>query len=144
MQKGEIWQLDASIVHAATNFHTDTRVQICLDFQFSEAVPPDESIYLDPNTAKDLAKLTIPVRQNFDNLDMKLDELAKSINNNNRYEALVDLSRLHLKGSFFFLPLRDVYQVIQSNAISLTLVSFEALWHKLCLIQGLLAVKSDQ
>ncbi|WED43514.1 aspartyl/asparaginyl beta-hydroxylase domain-containing protein [Legionella cardiaca] len=41
MQKGEVWRLDASIVHAAANFGTDSRVHICLDFQFPEERVPE-------------------------------------------------------------------------------------------------------
>lgn len=43
MLKGDIWFLDASVIHAAYNFSNDSRVILCLDFQYhnSDNVHPN-------------------------------------------------------------------------------------------------------
>ena len=97
MQKGEVWRLDASIVHAAANFGTDSRVHICLDFQFEDPNAPFESIFLDQKTATAVVPPTVPERSIYDNLDFKLKELATRINKDNLLETLVDLSKLHFQ-----------------------------------------------
>ncbi|NOH70857.1 hypothetical protein F0225_05805 [Vibrio pectenicida] len=52
MRKGDIWQLDASVVHAAYNFGNGNRVILCLDFQYDnvkdlspEIIFKDKSIW---------------------------------------------------------------------------------------------------
>lgn len=97
MQKNEIWHLDASIIHSAANFSTNTRVNICLDFQFTDTVPPIESIFLNPETAKTLNQPTEPVRSDLKNLDALLHDLAQKINHENLLETLVMLSKFHFQ-----------------------------------------------
>lgn len=97
MQKGEIWRLDASIVHAAANFGQDSRVHLCLDFQLPEALNSFSSIYLDEKLADAKVAPTVPKREAYMGLEEKLDNLAKSINTDTLLDTLVELSKLHFQ-----------------------------------------------
>lgn len=97
MKKGEIWQLDASIVHAAANFSTNSRVHLCLDFQFHEEVPPLESIFLNQETTTDLAKPTTPTRAPFEGLDNLVNKLSKSISSETLFDMLAELAGIHFQ-----------------------------------------------
>ena len=98
MQKGEVWKLDASIVHAAANFSVDSRVNLCLDFQFTKNTAP-EAIFLDKSIATGVVAPTLPARKNFSNFDLnlKLNNLAANLNKNNLLNTLVDLSKIHFE-----------------------------------------------
>lgn len=97
MQKGEIWRLDASIVHAAANFGQDSRVHLCLDFQLPEALSSFSSIYLDQKLAEAIVTPTVPKREAYVGLEEKLNHLAMNINKETLLETLVELSKLHFQ-----------------------------------------------
>lgn len=94
MQKGEVWRLDASIVHAAANFGSDSRVHLCLDFQFPEK-QPHESIFLNPGIAEAVVPPTVPTRKILHTLEDTLQQLTGRINKTNILETIVDLTKLH-------------------------------------------------
>lgn len=106
MQKGEIWRLDASIVHAAANFGHDSRVHLCLDFQLPEASSPFASIYLDQKLADTKVAPTFPQRESYAGLEEKLNYLAKNIKKDTVLDTLVELSKIHFQ---FDVSIKDCY-----------------------------------
>ena len=95
MQCGEIWQLDASMVHAAANFGEESRIHICLDFQFAGEKPPVEVVFLDPKTAQQLPAPTQPVRKPLANFPQTLNEMSKTFDETTLHSMIVALSKLH-------------------------------------------------
>lgn len=113
MQKGEIWQLDASIVHAAANFSEETRVHICLDFQFSNEFPPIESIFLNPESVNGLPKPTVAKRMKSDNIESKIKQVTKQLSMEKLHLALIELSKIHFK---YEVPIADCYDWLMHAA----------------------------
>ncbi|UTR06801.1 aspartyl/asparaginyl beta-hydroxylase domain-containing protein [Alkalihalobacillus sp. LMS6] len=42
MRKGEVWHLDAALIHAAANFSNNSRIFLCLDFSFDGPFHPKD------------------------------------------------------------------------------------------------------
>lgn len=97
MQKGEIWRLDAALIHAAANLSTNSRVHICLDFKFIGNCPPIESIFLNPETTDHCAIPTVPFRKKLLDLNEKLNQLASDISNVDLVNTLYELTKLHFQ-----------------------------------------------
>jgi hypothetical protein len=64
MHKGEIWFLDASRLHSATNFSDERRLNLCLDFELHEA--PIESVFKRAVMTDGLPRLDIVERAPLD------------------------------------------------------------------------------
>ncbi len=96
MQKGEIWILNAAIVHAAANFSKESRVFLCLDFQLPENETV-ESIFLNKNTYctthQPLLALRKPISNN--EIDERLNKFVDIMSEANLKEIILELSTIH-------------------------------------------------
>ena len=96
MRKGEIWILDASIVHAAANFSNESRIFLCLDFQFDEKTHPS-SIFLDQRAYNEKIKPAMAKREPVRDINKHLGRFYATINEKNFKEITVDLAKLHFQ-----------------------------------------------
>lgn len=96
MQKGEVWILNAAIIHAAANFSTASRIFLCLDFQFPKTLDPSE-IFLDKSIYNLNIKPLIPARKPLDSNYLKetIERLAAEINRDNFKDVIIELSKIH-------------------------------------------------
>lgn len=106
MQKNEIWKLDASLVHSAANFSNNTRIHVCLDFQFPTADFAIEDIFLNKDTMLDLATPTRPKRDKLTNISEVLDKYVKDFEPENVHQTLVDLAKYHF---YYDVGIADCY-----------------------------------
>ncbi|CAK1727718.1 Proline hydroxylase [Vibrio crassostreae] len=113
MRKGEIWMLDASVVHAAYNFGQDNRVILCLDFQFEgvDKLYP-EMIFTDLSTGDNLQHPMVFKRQALTKKDRQdfVNELARSIHNlEDIKNAVFKLSFAHIHHD---IPIQEIYDIL--------------------------------
>lgn len=96
MQKGEVWVLNAAITHAAVNFSTESRIFLCLDFQFPKPVEPSE-IFFDKSIYNPDIKPFTPNRKTLNSayLNTKIEEFSALISMTNFKDILVELSKIH-------------------------------------------------
>lgn len=97
MKKGEIWQLDAAIIHAAVNFGLDSRIHLCFDFHFPNAMPSIESIFLNPETVNGLAEPMEVKRIPKNHVEVKIKEVASQLTRARLHDALIELSKIHFQ-----------------------------------------------
>jgi hypothetical protein len=94
MPQGEIWLLDTNIVHAAVNFSNNSRIFLCLDFQFPGVVPIDKLFKNKSVTNKNLTP-QIPERKINLNIDDILKEQMPVLSIHNIKQPFFYLSKLH-------------------------------------------------
>lgn len=96
MRKGEIWFLDAAIVHAAANFSNKSRVHLCLDYIFPEKFSPAD-IFVNPNLyTPELAPLIISREKPPSNFEESLIlTFTKTISKHNMKDIVSLLSKMH-------------------------------------------------
>ncbi|OGT66179.1 MAG: hypothetical protein A3J38_06800 [Gammaproteobacteria bacterium RIFCSPHIGHO2_12_FULL_45_9] len=99
MRKGEVWVLDASIVHAAANFSTKSRKCLCLDFQYDEPTHA-AAIFKNAQDYNPLLEPSImhrtPLNESLDYFDEYLDEMANALRIHGNLSAVLrDLTCLH-------------------------------------------------
>jgi len=114
MQKGEVWILNAAIVHAAANFSTKSRVFLCLDFQLPNSEGP-ESIFLNKNMYSTNYTPNSKQRESLQNanIDANLDKYSATINKSNLKEILIELSKIHF---YYDANVADCYKWLISIA----------------------------
>lgn len=99
MLKGDIWMLDASVVHAAYNFSQDSRVILCLDFQYDRKNVDPSLIFKDKSIHNGNLSPMIFSRVSLRKED--LDDFVYSISHSiNSFEdiksALLKISNAHI------------------------------------------------
>lgn len=96
MQKGEVWFLDAGIVHAAANFSNKNRMFLCLDFAFDGEFHPKEIFKNESLYNKNISPNIIE-REKVDNHfeEELINSLSKVIHRNNFKEIVFILSKVH-------------------------------------------------
>ncbi|MGR5334400.1 aspartyl/asparaginyl beta-hydroxylase domain-containing protein [Vibrio gigantis] len=113
MLKGDIWMLDASVVHAAYNFGDGNRVILCLDFQYDgvDNVEPslifkDKSIH--DETIEAMVFKRAPLREQ-DVSDFIFD-ISKSIYNlEDLKSAILKVSSAHVHHD---IPIKETYDIL--------------------------------
>ena len=94
MRLGEIWHLDATRLHSATNSSDDRRLNLCLDFDIGNA--PIESVFKKPAVPKNLPKPQMLTRPSLDDSFMAgLMGLSKVIDERNYRDIVGLLSKVH-------------------------------------------------
>jgi hypothetical protein len=95
MRKGEVWFLDASIVHAACNFSNESRMCICLDFQFPGSFQPSD-IFANKRIYDDRIAPHTLHREGVDQeFTQALMGLSRLINRSNFKDMVMVLSKMH-------------------------------------------------
>lgn len=96
MRKGEVWFLDAAIIHAAVNFSNRNRTALCLDYIF-----PDEFSHADIFVNKDkytpgIQPLLVPRQEVTEGFEKSLiSSLSQILTRYNFKEIVFVLSKIH-------------------------------------------------
>jgi L-proline 3-hydroxylase-like protein/aspartyl/asparaginyl beta-hydroxylase len=93
MRPGEIWFLDASRLHSATNFSDQRRLNLCLDFELYDA--PIESVFKTSVRTDDLPAPELVKREPLDDVFLAgIHALAAMLNLRNYRDAVGLLSKV--------------------------------------------------
>ena len=113
MLKGDIWMLDASVIHAAYNFSEDSRVILCLDFQYHNFCDIDENIIFKKHSIRNKniepmifnrAKLREQDIEDF------ISYISKSINTvSDVKKAVIKISSAHVHHE---IPIGKIYDIL--------------------------------
>ncbi len=95
MQPGEVWWLDAAIVHAAANFSPKSRAHLCLDFQFPTAEFDASDIFADRGGIDFDVTPTLKSREVFDAGEEALAAFAPALTPHTFRDMAFLLSKLH-------------------------------------------------
>lgn len=110
MQQGEVWILNAALVHAAANFSCQSRIFLCLDFQFDKPTSP-KTIFKNISVYNPNLKPMLVDRKETMDLELYFAALAKVINKDNFRDIVIDLSRLHF---FYEFDIKETYNKLIS------------------------------
>lgn len=96
MRKGEIWFLDAAIIHAAVNFSNNSRIFLCLDYVFPGEYSPEDIFVNKSNYNPDLSPFIVG-RQDVANGFEKdlIRSLSKVISQHTFKDIVFLLSKIH-------------------------------------------------
>lgn len=113
MCKGDIWMLDASVVHAAYNFGSDSRVILCLDFQYDNIKNVEvDQVFKDRSICNSNTKPMLFNRASLRKEDINdfIINIADSINNfGDIKKALLKISSAHV---YHNIPIKDIYDIL--------------------------------
>lgn len=106
MRQGEIWLLDANIVHASINFSNNSRVFLRLDFEFPHPASIDSLFKKKSITDKKIIP-RIPERKINLQINDILEEQMPVLSINNIKQPFFYLSKLHY---FYNVSIQDCYE----------------------------------
>lgn len=115
MQKGDIWVLDASLNHAAYNFTNDSRIILCLDFQYQERHQSDFNIIFSQENRINIMNNVEPMIFNRAPLtESDLDELVMDIGESittldDIKPAILKISSIHVHHD---IPITKIYDTL--------------------------------
>lgn len=95
MKQGEAWILNAAKVHSAANFSHDSRIILCLDFQFNEPIANPYMVFKNDQHLNSDVMPTIIKRKPFNGLTTYFHALERAISERNFREIAFELSKLH-------------------------------------------------
>ncbi|MEC0666588.1 aspartyl/asparaginyl beta-hydroxylase domain-containing protein [Priestia flexa] len=96
MRKGEVWFLDAGIVHAAANFSNKNRLFLCLDYSFDGEYQPSDIYKNKEMYTRDIEPCIIEREEINDEFEEELiSSLSKVISRHNFKEMVFLLSKVH-------------------------------------------------
>jgi hypothetical protein len=96
MRKGEVWFLDAAIIHAAVNFSNNSRIFLCLDFVFPGEFNPEDIFVNKGIYNRKLTPFIVPredVEADFE--ENIVNTLSKIISRHTFKDVVFLLSKLH-------------------------------------------------
>jgi hypothetical protein len=96
-RKGEIWNLDASIVHVAANFSSQSRIHLCLDFIFPGPFELRD-IFNDPRVYdRSLTPAVVRRQPRTEQLEKSVRALSRVMDRHTFRDIVFLLSKLHFR-----------------------------------------------
>lgn len=95
MQPGEVWWLDAAIVHAAANFSANSRAHLCLDFQFPSSEFDASEIFADRDSINFDVTPTMKHRERFEGDNKTLAAFTPMLTQHTFRDVIFLLSKIH-------------------------------------------------
>ncbi|WP_088104125.1 aspartyl/asparaginyl beta-hydroxylase domain-containing protein [Halalkalibacter urbisdiaboli] len=138
MRKGEVWFLDAAIIHAAVNFFNNSRIFLCLDYVFPGDYSPEDIFANKSNYNPELSPFIVSrqdVEADFEESVIK--SLSKIISQHTFKDIVFMLSKLHFYKN---LPITTCYDMLVSIAEA---SQDEAVYEKAIALRKYLIEKRD-
>lgn len=110
MRKGEVWFLDAAIIHAAVNFSSDSRIFLCLDYAFLGEFSPEDIFVKKDTYNPNVSPYIVPRQDVPENFEADLiRSLSNVISRYNFKDIVFLLSKIHFYKN---VPITSCYDVL--------------------------------
>lgn len=110
MRKGEVWFLDAAIIHAAVNFSSDSRIFLCLDYAFPGEFSPEDIFVKKDTYNPNVSPYIVPRQDVPENFEADLiRSLSNVISRYNFKDIVFLLSKIHFYKN---VPITSCYDVL--------------------------------